>query len=140
MGGAPKNPAQEPLFGVDCQTIRLPLHRCIRWEKNVVESECRPLSGALSLSLSPPRAGAGGAERGLVPLGGGARAGAEGAVGALAGNESSATDTTGLSSTSCSLLRSSSRVSVMRGSTDLRSLTHQHKQELDQSQDPKDAI
>ena len=34
---------------MDCQTIRLPLHLCILVEKNIVE--CRPLLGALPLSL-----------------------------------------------------------------------------------------
>ena len=54
MGGVPRNPARRNhLFGVDCQTIRLPLHRCIWWAKNI--AECRPLLGALPLSLSVTR-------------------------------------------------------------------------------------
>ena len=40
-------------FGVDCQTIRLPLHGC-SWWKNIVE--CRPLLGALPFSLTFPGA------------------------------------------------------------------------------------
>ena len=42
MGGAPRNSdSQEPLSGVHCQTIRMPLHRRIGWEKHV--EECRPI-------------------------------------------------------------------------------------------------
>ena len=57
--GAPRNPAPtKPLLGVDCQTIRLPLHRWAldkhnfhRGSTNIVE--CRPPLGALPLSLRP---------------------------------------------------------------------------------------
>ena len=34
MGGAPRNPAPRTHLGVDCQIIRLPLHRCI-WRKQI---------------------------------------------------------------------------------------------------------
>ena len=51
MGGAPRNPAPRKHFVcVDCQTIKLLLHRCIRWTKTIVE--CRPPLGTLPLSLS----------------------------------------------------------------------------------------
>ena len=51
-------PSREPLFGADCQTIRLPLHRRAldklsfhRGSTHVVG--CRPCSGALPFSLTP---------------------------------------------------------------------------------------
>ena len=37
---------------MDCQTSRLPLHRCTWWGTNI--AECRPLLGALPLFLNPP--------------------------------------------------------------------------------------
>ena len=61
MGGAPGNPAPRNHFlGVDCQTIRPPLHRwaldkqSFHWGlKTIVE--CRPPLGALPLSLPKSR-------------------------------------------------------------------------------------
>ena len=37
-------------FGADCQTLRLPPRRCLRWKKHIAES--RPLLGALPLPVS----------------------------------------------------------------------------------------